>query len=374
MRRCFFTFWFFLLGASYAQNKPMVPSFMLDLLQTDRPVADVVRSLSPLKIVTVQSEKTERKEIQSLQFKIPSSLAGEILFEVQLKIYANVHNRRKSLYGIERLLQVTLRSPDENSVNVEAHPTTLTQVYLKRNTWLSVNLSQSFKVWSQLGGDELHVHLHVLNPYTNVGGGGDLEFNLDHGQRQEPFVLLMYNLENSLTRPELVTAGHNLTKRSVPMMDFLREPEDYEEETNNIWDEDIGVRAASALHTTSTTSTPDPKSSTYTRKPLKNLCRLKSLYVDFSEIQYDSWVLAPAGYEAFQCVGKCVYPLSKHLTPTKHSIIQTLVHSSNPRKAQKPCCVPTKLKPISMVYLDENSVITYRLSYEDMVVVECGCR
>lgn len=78
--------------------------------------------------------------------------------------------------------------------------------------------------------------------------------------------------------------------------------------------------------------------------------------------------------QAFQCAGRCVYPISDHLTPTKHSVIQTLVHSLSSKRAQKACCVPTKLKPISLLYLDSDNVLTYRFSYEDMVVAECGCR
>jgi bone morphogenetic protein 10 len=171
----------------------------------------------------------------------------------------------------------------------------------------------------------------------------------------------------------------------------FQEADDYEEETNNIWDDDFGVRSAAALHTTTTTTTPEPKIQAAS-KTNKNLCRRKPLYVDFAEIQYDSWVLAPTGYEvskkstfptaqtniifhqAFQCAGRCVYPISDHLTPTKHSVIQTLVHSLSSKRAQKACCVPTKLKPISMLYLDDDGVLTYRFSYEDMVVAECGCR
>jgi hypothetical protein len=121
--------------------------------------------------------------------------------------------------GIERLLQVTLRTPDEKSVNVEASPTTLMQIYLKRNTWLSVNMSQSFRAWRQLGRTELHVHLHVLNPYTNVGATGDLEFNLVKEQRLEPFLLLLYDLETRPSAPEPPLV-HNVSKRSIPIMDF----------------------------------------------------------------------------------------------------------------------------------------------------------
>ena len=67
-------------------------------------------------------------------------------------------------------------------------------------------------------------------------------------------------------------------------------------------------------------------------------------------------------------------PIGAHLSPTKHAIIQTLVHAAYPKYVARACCVPTKLEPISILYLDENNVITYKYHYDEMVVAECGCR
>ncbi|XP_038603408.1 bone morphogenetic protein 10 [Tachyglossus aculeatus] len=104
-----------------------------------------------------------------------------------------------------------------------------------------------------------------------------------------------------------------------------------------------------------------------------NYCKRVPLYVDFKEIGWDSWIIAPPGYDAFECRGHCSYPLAEHVTPTKHAIIQSLVHLKNPQKAAKACCVPTKLDPISILYLDKG-VVTYKFKYEGMAVAECGCR
>lgn len=78
--------------------------------------------------------------------------------------------------------------------------------------------------------------------------------------------------------------------------------------------------------------------------------------------------------QAYQCHGRCFYPVAEHLSPTKHAIIQALLHSVDPTKAPRLCCVPTKLSSISVLYVDDKGVLTYRFAYKDMVVVECGCR
>ncbi|OAD56740.1 Bone morphogenetic protein 10 [Eufriesea mexicana] len=116
------------------------------------------------------------------------------------------------------------------------------------------------------------------------------------------------------------------------------------------------------------------------RRRRKNSCRRRSLYVDFALIAYDEWVVAPPGYEAYQCSGKCFYPFGDHLSPTKHAIVQTLVHGAlqgvegSSKPVGRACCVPTRLAPTSLLYLDASGTLTYQYGYEDMVVAECGCR
>uniref|UniRef100_T1J3K1 TGF-beta family profile domain-containing protein n=1 Tax=Strigamia maritima TaxID=126957 RepID=T1J3K1_STRMM len=69
---------------------------------------------------------------------------------------------------------------------------------------------------------------------------------------------------------------------------------------------------------------------------------------------YD-WIIAPDGYAAFYCNGECSFPLNTHMNATNHAIVQTLVHLMNPKQVPKPCCAPTKLSAISVLYFDDNS-------------------
>ncbi|KAM8945284.1 bone morphogenetic protein 2 [Pelodytes ibericus] len=108
------------------------------------------------------------------------------------------------------------------------------------------------------------------------------------------------------------------------------------------------------------------------RKRLKSSCRRHPLYVDFSDVGWNDWIVAPPGYHAFYCHGECPFPLADHLNSTNHAIVQTLVNSVN-SNIPKACCVPTELSPISMLYLDENEKVVLK-NYQDMVVEGCGCR
>ncbi|XP_055063330.2 bone morphogenetic protein 10-like [Misgurnus anguillicaudatus] len=103
-------------------------------------------------------------------------------------------------------------------------------------------------------------------------------------------------------------------------------------------------------------------------------CRRTEMYVNFKDIGWDNWIVAPAGYQAYTCRGACSYPLYADVTPTEHAKIQVLLNLKSPKKASKPCCVPTKLDPIALLYENNQGVVVLQHKYEGMVVAECGCR
>lgn len=109
------------------------------------------------------------------------------------------------------------------------------------------------------------------------------------------------------------------------------------------------------------------------RKAEREYCRRTSLKVNFKDIGWDSWIVAPPEYDAFECRGQCYHPLTDEMTPSKHALIQTLVNIRDSKKANMACCVPIKLDPITVMY-QEDGRLTIRYLYEEMKVAECGCR
>jgi len=102
-------------------------------------------------------------------------------------------------------------------------------------------------------------------------------------------------------------------------------------------------------------------------------CRRHRQYVDFMEVGWHDWIVAPPGFNAHFCNGECTFPLQDHMNATNHAIVQTLVNSVNPSAVPRACCVPTELSPISMLYLDEYDKVVLK-NYENMVIEGCGCR
>ncbi|XP_001360218.3 protein 60A [Drosophila pseudoobscura] len=108
--------------------------------------------------------------------------------------------------------------------------------------------------------------------------------------------------------------------------------------------------------------------------PIENTrsCQMQTLYIDFKDLGWHDWIIAPEGYGAFYCSGECNFPLNAHMNATNHAIVQTLVHLLEPKKVPKPCCAPTRLGALPVLYhLNDENVNLKK--YRNMIVKSCGC-
>ncbi|XP_056268337.1 bone morphogenetic protein 8A isoform X2 [Pseudoliparis swirei] len=117
-----------------------------------------------------------------------------------------------------------------------------------------------------------------------------------------------------------------------------------------------------------------PVPSIHNRSPVTSgaqPCKKHELYVSFSDLGWQDWVLAPTGYSAYYCDGECFYPLGSCMNATNHALIQQ-VHLLKPDEVPKACCAPTKLSPISVLFYDDNNNVILK-KHRNMVVKTCGC-
>ncbi|KAH7725095.1 bone morphogenic protein 6 [Aphelenchoides avenae] len=102
-------------------------------------------------------------------------------------------------------------------------------------------------------------------------------------------------------------------------------------------------------------------------------CRLRNFYVAFSDLGWESWVIAPMGYQADYCSGDCSFPLDSTVNPTNHAIVQTLVHVLDEKRAAPAKCAPTSMKSQSILFFDNHQNVVMK-RYQNMRVKECGCQ
>ncbi|XP_029383703.1 growth/differentiation factor 10 [Echeneis naucrates] len=104
------------------------------------------------------------------------------------------------------------------------------------------------------------------------------------------------------------------------------------------------------------------------------VCSRRYLRVDFADIGWSEWVLAPKSFDAYYCAGTCGFPIPKIVRPSNHATIQSIVRAVGIVPGiPEPCCVPEKMSPLSVLFLDPNRNMVLKV-YPGMSVDTCACR
>lgn len=106
------------------------------------------------------------------------------------------------------------------------------------------------------------------------------------------------------------------------------------------------------------------------------ICCKRQFYVNFKDIGWNDWIIAPPGYHANYCEGDCPSHVASIAGSTLsfHSTVisQYRMRGYSPFQNLKSCCVPTRLRAMSMLYYNEEQKIIKK-DIKDMIVEECGC-
>lgn len=330
----------------------------------------------------------------------------ERITAAELRLYTLVQIDRHLYAGVDRkvtIYELEARDVDDNTtagsaVRGDGFRRTLDrtglvelasrQVYGTDNGWEAFDLTVAVRQWhtSDLGTTHrLEVHIasmaHEDNPQSLTEMNkdknlfdGDMKIDTSPEEKHNPLLIVYSDDQSSDHRDDKRELNEMIDHETSNMI----QPNNVGAGQNGLWgdgeegdeeaepdEEELIQMRSNMIYDTA---------SRIRRNAKGNHCKKQSLYVEFKDIGWDSWILAPTGYDAFECTGICSFPLTKHVTPTKHAIVQTLMNINSPQKASRACCVPTKLDPISLLYLDDTGVVTYKYKFEGMVVAECGCR
>ncbi|XP_064847936.1 inhibin subunit beta Ab isoform X2 [Oncorhynchus masou masou] len=105
-----------------------------------------------------------------------------------------------------------------------------------------------------------------------------------------------------------------------------------------------------------------------------HICCKRQFYVNFKDIGWNDWIIAPPGYHANYCEGDCHVAsitgssLSFHSTVINHYRMRGYAPFQNTQS----CCVPTRLRAMSMLYYNEEQKIIKK-DIQNMIVDGCGC-
>lgn len=102
-------------------------------------------------------------------------------------------------------------------------------------------------------------------------------------------------------------------------------------------------------------------------------CSRHTLYITFKQLRWDDWIFAPRGYGAYYCAGSCDFPFQHDVTATNHAVIQELAHLLQNHLTPKPCCAPSELQSISLLYMQNETSVSLK-KYRGMIATKCACQ
>ncbi|PKK22341.1 growth/differentiation factor 2 [Columba livia] len=352
---------------SQVKTKEEPPQFMIDLYnryaadKSSIPSSNIVRSFSTEDVVSLASPEENPFQKHILLFNISIPRYEEIT-RAELRIYISCHREAGSLSRLEGNMVIYDILDSDHWKNPESTKSFLVSHNIQECGWEMFEVSRAVKRWVRADKLKTKNKLEVVIKSKALGGFtcGKLDISVTPDTKNLPLLIVFSNDRSNGTKETKVELRDMIVHEQESVLKKLGK--------NNTSSEEEEQGEEKAI------PGPHQHSSRSKRSISANHCRRTSLHVNFEEIGWDSWIIAPKDYEAFECKGGCFFPLTDNVTPTKHAIVQTLVHLQNPKKASKACCVPTKLDSISILYKDDAGVPTLIYNYEGMKVAECGCR
>lgn len=348
------------------------------------PTANIVRSFRNINMKDQELSKNIhdnglRSGYKShvLTFNITSISRQETVSLAELRVFKLIkHDKNSYANSVERTISVLdILNPEIGLVNTPDYKLVQSfRVDGYYSDWETLNITSTVERWLKSGKSihKMEVRIEPLKFwFWNSFGSMDIEISPND---KEPSLLVYSNEKSTKKRKRHASERQELMSR-----DFSSHPVHGNVRTRT--KRNIFGRMKHLFGMNNSTSKRKQR-----RKVINDTyCRRRRMYVNFQDINW-TWVIAPKGYQAYQCVGRCMFHANQRLFTSKHAIIQSLQHShyrsanrlvqnrEERRFAKRPCCVPTKLKPISMLYRDPQGVMTYKYKYDGMVVEQCGCR
>ncbi|XP_057702008.1 bone morphogenetic protein 7-like [Corythoichthys intestinalis] len=310
-------------------------------LQDSRFLDDADMVMSFVSLVDQNQELLYQKHQKEFRFDLSRIPEGEAVTAAELRIFKDfVQERYENETFRISIYQVLQEGADSE---VELLLVEQREVWSAEEGWLIFDLTATSNIW--LANPEHNFGLHLVVEDTYGHRRTPHLMGLLTGSEakgKQPFLVAFFKSNEVRFRNIRSAHGHrgrysNRSKPQRTVQDALKAAEAAT---------DLGIS--------------------------KGGCKKHELYVSFRDLGWQDWIIAPEGYAAYYCEGECAFPLNSYMNATNHAIVQTLVHFINPGTVPKPCCAPTQLHGISVLYFDDSSNVILK-KYRNMVVRACGC-
>ncbi|KAM4749624.1 growth/differentiation factor 9 [Rhinophrynus dorsalis] len=105
----------------------------------------------------------------------------------------------------------------------------------------------------------------------------------------------------------------------------------------------------------------------------QNECELHRFRLNFSQLNWDKWILAPHRYSPDYCKGMCPRIVGHRYGSPIHTIVQNIIYEKLDSSIPRPSCIPSEYRPMSVLTIEPDNSIAYK-EYQDMIATKCTCR
>ncbi|KAM4583516.1 bone morphogenetic protein 7-like [Fundulus diaphanus] len=310
--------------------------------QDSRFLDDADTVMSFVNLIDRDADHLFQPHTQAFRFDISRIPEGEAITAAEFRIYKDLVQERTGNETFRVSVYQVVQGPPDSEVELLLQDQR--EVWDSDEGWLVFDLTATSTLWQH-------------SPDQNLGLYLVLEDN--HGQKMNP------------QRAGLLT-GSGAKDKQPFLVVFFKVNEVRFRSTRSAHGQKGRQSSRSKQQKTVQDALKAAEAVTDTLGLSKEGCKKRELYVSFRDLGWQDWIIAPEGYAAYYCEGECAFPLNSDMNATNHAIVQTLVHFINPETVPQPCCAPTQLHGISVLYFDDSSNVILK-KYRNMVVRACGC-
>lgn len=288
--------------------------------------SNIIISLISHEAIIPNITKMKSKKFINLWFNLTTISSQDQLINAELKIYRRIRNVLPMYKGPITIKIYRISNLNEGEKKEEIF---INSIRVIEAGWITLNITKTLNYWIQNPNENhgLTIKIHSDKQVKEIDpkkfGIVGLEEN---NQEKSPFMVGYFQ-----------RASDNRKKLNLSLLNF----QSFDE--NKIRD-----------------------------KRTISLCRKENLYVDFHDLNWQDWMIIPRGYSANFCSGECQFPIKSEMFATNHAVIQLMVNLNDPSKVPRPCCAPSKLTPISLIYLIDNKTYVLKTK-KDMSIESCAC-
>lgn len=221
----------------------------------------------------------------TMTFNITSISPDETIDLAELRLFTLVEKDRNTYFGIDRkvsCLEVLPNSKEKYRLIQAKH------IYGRHSGWETFDVTSAIRRWVTDLNSILTIEIRIESVFHGFQMGS-MDINVENRNKNEP-LLVVFSSDakiNGLHRTE----RHELITRELDSVNVIKSSID--KSTNNVLSQHHPVDEQNSALT---------KNNIHNRKKRRggrrNMpCHRRPMYISFSDINWDSWIIAPRGYQ-----------------------------------------------------------------------------